>query len=120
MTCDAVRYAIDHFNAVEATDGLIIHVFAHLEECPHCEEYMVQQAGKSPPLTPEDKDATTAVFENLQTCQYAVTDTSRIDGASACGEPATHRATWDGGTAWLYLCPEHARRVEEADTGDEP
>ncbi len=59
-------------------------------------------------------------FETLPSCQYGITDTSRPDGVSACGEPAAHRCTWDGGKTWLYLCPEHARRVEEADAGDEP
>ncbi len=54
-------------------------------------------------------------FEALQACQCDVTDTTRLSGVSDCGEPASHRASWDGGKTWLYLCPEHARRVEEAE-----
>lgn len=54
-------------------------------------------------------------FETLQTCQYGVANYGHPSCESDCGEPAAHRVTWDGGKTWLYLCPAHARRVEEAE-----
>ena len=59
-------------------------------------------------------------FERLPTCQYGVPDYSRPSYESDCREPATYRVTWDGGKTWLYLCPDHAAKVEIADAAPEP
>ncbi len=59
-------------------------------------------------------------FETLKTCQYSVADYGKPECESDCAEPASHRCTWDGGLTWLYLCPEHARKVEAAEEAAEP
>ncbi len=63
---------------------------------------------------------TLCYFETLKPCQYGVADYGRPSLESDCGAAATVRWTWDGGKSWLYLCPEHARKVEEAEDADAP
>lgn len=55
------------------------------------------------------------LIEKLHECEYGVFSASRADGADRCGEPATHRFSWDGGKTWLYVCGEHAAEIEKAE-----
>ncbi len=54
-------------------------------------------------------------FETLKARQYGTEEEPTLCKEDWCHQPASHRCTWDGGVSWLYLCPIHAKKVEEAE-----
>lgn len=80
------------------------------------EEIMTHDSYPCPPQV-EDEAAPEPLWERLPTCDFSVFAGGSETYESPCGEPATRRASLDGGQTWLYLCEKHAREVEEVVDG---
>jgi hypothetical protein len=54
--------------------------------------------------------------ETLKGCEFGE-GSNCPKGYETCGEPASVRVSWDGQKTWLYLCPEHCRKVSNGEDG---
>ncbi len=51
MTCEEFRQIANIFSLDMPHDAARA-IFRHMEECPHCEEFIVQTANEVPPMDP--------------------------------------------------------------------
>ncbi len=56
MTCEEFRSLAPAFS-LEAPHTLILALFTHMAQCPHCEELVAHMARQAPPLDPQQAAA---------------------------------------------------------------
>ncbi len=56
MTCEEFRLIASTFS-LEMPHAVALAIFAHMNLCPHCEEFVVQKANEGPPFDPQQAAA---------------------------------------------------------------